>query len=449
MSLRKYQTFETQTRLTMRATSPCIAGESFVSKCWRATASRKWTVSCKTERAAREWGQQVTRRGPGGAGGLGFDARALTLAQPEPQLAGQVVIRHKGVELRQLVAKRLHVGRGRSESAEHAHKVAPEQRRQKHDRGAADLLADVECRGGDVAKTHARDGHDRKVQCVNVCRARRVGWGRDTDWLLVRAEGQRAAVDAREAVRAAVRAVPAILALALGTFRIDMQAPIPRILELVGARIGILRRGGVSPQRLSALPWHAVGRHVRPRPRLQRVEACGDAPETGSPVAGEYDHDQNGEQREGLVVDRQAHLPALEDAAAACQLDELEQAESAQDLEDDEARAALDVDECFAIPLGLTTHCVPLTSLPAQRRGESVKTPHRAERLAATGPRIRNAAALLLLIAEAELQQHVGDEHDVEEPVDEENGVQPLGLQCWGFDERDLDGRDEGHIEEG
>ena len=153
------------------------------------------------------------------------------------------------------------------------------------------------------------------------------------------------AVDAREAVRAAVRAVPAILALALGTFRIDMQAPIPRILELVGARIGILRRGGVSPQRLSALPRHAVGRHVRPRPRLQRVEACGDAPETGSPVAGEYDHDQNGEQREGLVVDRQAHLPALEDAAAACQLDELEQAERAQDLEDDEARAALDVDE--------------------------------------------------------------------------------------------------------
>ena len=150
------------------------------------------------------------------------------------------------------------------------------------------------------------------------------------------------AVDAREAIRAALPAVPA---LALGTFRIDMHAPIPRILEFEWARIGILRREGVSPQPISAAPRHAVGCHVRPRPRVQRVEACGDAPETGSPVAGEYDHDQNGEEREGLVVDRQAHLPALEDAAAACQLDELEQAERAQDLEDDEARAALDVDE--------------------------------------------------------------------------------------------------------
>jgi len=71
--------------------------------------------------------------------------------------------------------KCLLVGLGGGEGAENAHKIAPEQRRKKHDREAADLLGDVEWRGADVAKAHARDRHDRKVQAVNVCRARMVG----------------------------------------------------------------------------------------------------------------------------------------------------------------------------------------------------------------------------------------------------------------------------------
>ena len=122
-------------------------------------------------------------------------------------------------------------------------------------------------------------------------------------------------VDACVARHAVLRAG---IATARGTSRIDLHAPIPRILDLVGARIGIHRREGVSLRLLSAAPRHAVGCRVRPRPRFQRVEALDDAPQTGSPVAGEYNPGQSLAERQGLVVDRQAHLPALEDAAAAC-----------------------------------------------------------------------------------------------------------------------------------
>ena len=123
-------------------------------------------------------------------------------------------------------------------------------------------------------------------------------------------------VDACVAVRRAV--LRAGLATARGTSRIDLHAPIPRILDLVGARVGIHRREGVSLRLLSAAPRHAVGCRVRPRPRVQWVEALDDAPQTGSPVAGEYNPGQSLAERQGLVVDRQAHLPALEDTAAAC-----------------------------------------------------------------------------------------------------------------------------------
>ena len=123
-------------------------------------------------------------------------------------------------------------------------------------------------------------------------------------------------VDACVAVRRAV--LRAGLATARGTSRIDLHAPIPRILDLVGARVGIHRREGVSLRLLSAAPRHAVGCRVRPRPRFQRVEALDDAPQTGSPVAGEYNPGQSLAERQGLVVDRQAHLPALEHTAAAC-----------------------------------------------------------------------------------------------------------------------------------